>query len=165
MNKMSIFALSAMAILISCSEKGPLDYPSQRDLEEMAAMSSSSSGGSSSSTWEQSSSSEEVSSSSSEEGSSSSISGCGNYNEENEFCHNSQIYSKCGDAYGIGKSEYAPVYYFCRNNYLYAKCGGMEYEPQEGDVCKSGVVGKECKGIWYKPSESYCLNNELYSKL
>jgi len=72
MNKMSLFAVSVMAMVLSCSEKGPFDYPSQRDLEEMAAMSSSSNGGSSSSTEEQSSSSEEVSSSSGEGGSSSS---------------------------------------------------------------------------------------------
>ncbi len=66
MNKTSIFALSAMAILISCSEKGPLDYPSQRDLENMAAIGNSSSAG------EQSSSSAEAASSSSSEGGSSS---------------------------------------------------------------------------------------------
>jgi len=136
----SLFAVSAMAMVLSCSEKGPFNYPSQRDLEDMAAMSSSSEGGSSSS-----------------------LSNCGNYNESDEFCRNNHVYEKCGDENGKGKHEYDPETQFCYNNYTLGKCGGQEYDPTS-ERCNLGVVERRCGSSWYIPQTQFCSNSAVYDK-
>ncbi len=175
MNKMSLFALSVMAMVLSCSEKGPFDYPSQRDLEDMAAMSSSSEGvqvssssgeeGSSSSIGEQSSSSEEVSSSSSEGGSSSSTGEQSSSSEEASSSSSeegsSSSLSSCGN--------YNEENEFCRNNYVYEKCGDKdgigksEYDPAYY-FCRNNYLFAKCGGKEYNPPDEVC-NGGIVGKL
>jgi len=141
----SIFAaLSITAIFLSCSEPlKPIDPPAT--------------------TGELSSSGEETSSSSNEGGSSSSLSDCGYYNKENEFCHNSRVYEKCGDGNGNGKHEYDPETQFCYNNYTLGKCGGQEYDPTS-ERCNLGVVERRCGSSWYIPQTQFCSNSAVYDK-
>jgi len=170
----------AFFLLLSCSEKGPFDYPSQRDLEEMAAMSSSGGGGSSSSTWEQSSSSVEVSSSSEEEGSSSSIGEQSSSSEEAssssseggssssaEEQSSSSVEASSSSSEGGSSSSlsscgnYNEENEFCRNSRVYEKCGDgngngkHEYDP-ETQFCYNNRTLDKCGGQEYDPVSEQC---------
>nr|AGS52888.1 SclB protein [uncultured bacterium contig00016] len=85
------------------------------------------------------------------------------YDAENEFCHDYELYAKCGDASGNGKHDYNPDTQFCFNNYTVEKCNGKEYN-LISQRCYYGVVQTECgNNLWYNDELQGCCNNAIYT--
>ncbi len=156
MSKMSLFALSAMAMVLSCSEKGPFDYPSLRDLEDMAAMSSSSEGGSSPSTGEQSSSSEEVASSSSSEAESSSSAG----EQSSSSVEVSLSSSEEGSSSSAEEQSSSSAEATSSSSEAESSSSTEEQSSSSVEVSSSSLSG--CGN--YNEENEFCHNNQTYDK-
>ncbi len=159
-----IFAVTA--IVLSCSDKGPFDHPSERDLD-MAAMSSSSEGGSSSQGEQSSSSAEQSSSSSSSVEQSSSSELCEEtYNKETHFCYGTTVYPKCGGSTYLGDRD------ACCNNIVYNKrthhcdangthsCGGLPLD-ESTHFCNNNKLYPLCVGSQYTTTKEFCLDDKI----